>query len=61
MITGGYKRYSVSLRIQPKCRKIQTWKVPNTDTFYAVEDVEQKSYEFYYVLPLSIETITLRK
>ena len=30
------KRYSVSLRIQSECGKIQTRITPNTDTFYAV-------------------------
>ena len=30
------ERYGVSLRIQSKCRKIQTRKIPNTDIFYAV-------------------------
>ena len=30
------ERYSVSLRIQSECRKIQTKITPNTDTFYAV-------------------------
>ena len=30
------KRYSVSLRIQSKCGKIQNRKTPNTDTFHAV-------------------------
>ena len=28
-------RYGVSLHIQSKCRKIQTRKTPNTDTFHA--------------------------
>ena len=28
--------YSVSLRIQSKCREMQTRKTPNTDTFYAM-------------------------
>ena len=32
------KRYSMSLRIQSKCGKIQTRITPNTDTFYAVID-----------------------
>ena len=31
-------RYGVSLRIQSKCRKIQTRKTPNTDTFYEMND-----------------------
>ena len=30
------ERYSVSLRIQSKCRAIRTRKTPNTDTFHAV-------------------------
>ena len=30
------ERYSVSIRIQSECRKIQTKITPNTDTFYAV-------------------------
>ena len=30
------ERYSISLRIQSKCRKIGTKKTPNMDTFYAV-------------------------
>ena len=30
------ERYSVSLRIQPKCGKIRTRITPNTDTFHAV-------------------------
>ena len=30
------ERYSLSLRIQSKCRKIRTKKTPNTDTFHAV-------------------------
>ena len=30
------ERYSVSLRIQSKCRKIRTRKTPNTDTFQAM-------------------------
>ena len=30
------KRYSISLRIPSKCRKIRTRINPNTDTFYAV-------------------------
>ena len=30
------KRYSVSLRIQLECGKIQTRITPNMDTFYAV-------------------------
>ena len=30
------ERYSVSLRIQSKCRKIRTRITPNTDTFHAV-------------------------
>ena len=30
------ERYSVSLRIQSKCAKIRTRKVPNKDTFHAV-------------------------
>ena len=29
------ERYSVSLRIQSKCRKMRTRITPNTDTFYA--------------------------
>ena len=31
--------YSVSLRIQSKCRKIRTRKTPNTDTFHAVTTI----------------------
>ena len=34
---GLYKeRYSLSLRIQPKCGKIRTRKTPNKNAFYAV-------------------------
>ena len=31
------ERYSVSLRIQSECGKIQTRETPNSDTFHAVE------------------------
>ena len=32
-------KYSVSLRIQSECRKIWTKKTPNTEKFYAVNDI----------------------
>ena len=35
------ERYSVSVRIQSQCRKIQTRKTPNTDTFNAVTSLMQ--------------------
>ena len=31
------ERYGISLRIQSKCEKIRARKIPNTDTFHAVE------------------------
>ena len=31
------ERYSVSLRIQSECRKMQARITPNTDTFYVVQ------------------------
>ena len=34
-----FGKYSVSLRIQSKFRKIQTRKTPNTDTFHALSNV----------------------
>ena len=34
-------RYSVSLRIQSECGKIPTRITPNTDTFYAVLDIQK--------------------
>ena len=33
------ERYSLSLRIQSECGKIQTRITPNTDTFYAVKTI----------------------
>ena len=36
------ERYSVSLRIQSKCRKIQTRITPNTNTFYPVPETVLK-------------------
>ena len=34
------ERYSVSLRIQFECGKMQTRITPNTDTFYAVRNIQ---------------------
>ena len=39
------ERYSVSLRIQSECRKIQTRITLNTDTFYAMFYVTVTSYK----------------
>ena len=33
------ERYGVSLRIQSECGKIRTRTTPNTDTFYAVRNL----------------------
>ena len=41
------ERYSVSLRIRSKCRKIRTRITPNTDTFYAVHLNESNCPEFH--------------
>ena len=54
-------KYGEMWIIQSECGKIRTRKAPDTDTFHAVGDVEQKTFECCYVLPLSTETITLRK
>ena len=42
------ERYGVSLRIQPKCRKIRTRKTPNTDTSYAVRVVRLKTGDNWF-------------
>ena len=41
------ERYSVSLRIQSECGKMQTRITPNTDTFHAVYIAHYCSYEYY--------------
>ena len=35
------ERYLVSLRTQSESREIQTRKIPNTDTFYAVKNSQE--------------------
>ena len=42
------ERYPVSLRIQPKCRKIRTRKTPNRDAFYAVRVVRLKTRDNWF-------------
>ena len=37
-----FPAFSISLRIQSKCRKIRTTITPNTDTFYAVLNLEKE-------------------
>ena len=38
------ERYGVSLRIQSKCRKIQTKETPNMNTFHAVREIHTGKY-----------------
>ena len=49
-ILTEYSVYSVSLRIQPECRKIRTRKTPNMDTFHTV---------FYYLYASKFGSVTL--
>ena len=44
------ERYSVSLRIQSECEKIQARITPNTDTFYAVTHILHTSSSGYFLL-----------
>ena len=37
------ERYAVSLHIQSECRKIQTRKIPNTNTFHAVNVIDNSN------------------
>ena len=43
------ERYSVSLRIQSECVKIQTRITPNKDTFYAVVEASETQAHMYFV------------
>ena len=54
------KRYSVSLRIQPKCGKMRTGITPNADTFHAVLEEEFIKYVLTIKKELNIK-ITLEK
>ena len=52
------ERYGVSLGIQSECGKTRTRKTPNTDTFYAVENVSIFSYlHVVHLIPNNVRSI----